>query len=576
MSGGEPSSIKRIWRCAAGMPVLSACRGKRRLRLFEFGVYGLILYLVFCMRGDRLYQALYRKYRPAVFDDVCGQEHITDVLRQEIKTGSISHAYLFCGSRGTGKTTCAKIFAKAVNCLNPCGGNPCGVCEVCRGIDTGKILDVIEMDAASNTGVDYIREIKEDAAYSPASANYRVYILDEVHMLTEQAFNALLKTLEEPPKNVIFILATTELQKIPATVLSRCLRFDFRRIPSETIARRLEYIASCEGFSVDTEAALLIAVLAGGGLRDAIGILELCVGKGEAISAQTVRDVVGITSRQDVEKILTAVVDRDFSTIFGMIDGLYHSSKDISVFVQDVLSCCRDMLIIKSCGKNADRDLFDLTAEEYSQTCLIADRIASEKLLYFVQILEDVFLSINRMKSGKRLLVEIAFVQMATPSLSDTPKALLARISDLEAGIAVRKQEPFPEPVIEQGKMKPSAPEEHQEKEKRNSAFSEKAAAYWSDVVSKYANIDMGTATFLQRAKAYKGSDGVLRLYVTDSFSEMMLKKEDVLANLKVLLASFDDALKDVCVQVRAMSNEQDHTYDGVDLFLKENTEDLI
>lgn len=534
-----------------------------------------------------MHQALYRKYRPTLFDDVCGQEHITDVLRQQVRTGSVSHAYLFCGSRGTGKTTCAKILAKAVNCPDGRDGNPCGVCEACRSIDSGMSLDVVEMDAASNTGVDYIRDIKEEVAYSASSLKYRVYILDEVHMLTEAAFNALLKTLEEPPANVIFILATTELAKIPATVLSRCLRFDFRRITVDNIASRLAYIAENEGIDLAPDAATLIAVLAGGGMRDAIGMLELAAGKGEHITVRLVREVVGIAGREDVERALRALHEKDFGSALSVIAELHSSSKDLSVFVNDVLACCRDMLLIKACGKKPDKSLFELTEEEYERTFALSELFSAEKLLYFVHVLEETFLSMAKSKTAKRLLCEVAFIQMGTPSLCDTPKALLARISDLESGAVMRGG--VSEPVIEQGKMvteereeapEPPAPPKSAPAPKRESApesgapFTEKAASYWSDAVARYGSIDMGTATFLQRARAYKGSDGVLRIYVSDSFSAMMLQKEEVLSKLSSLIAGFDGSVSAIKVEVKARNEQPDDDFSGMDIFMKNNSEE--
>ena len=532
-----------------------------------------------------MHQALYRKYRPASFDDVCGQGHITDVLRQQVRTGSVSHAYLFCGSRGTGKTTCAKILSKAVNCLDPHDGNPCGVCEVCQSIDAGLTLDVVEMDAASNTGVDYIRDIKEEVAYSASTVKYRVYILDEVHMLTEAAFNALLKTLEEPPANVIFILATTELAKIPATVLSRCLRFDFRRITVDTIAARLLYIAEKEDIDLSPDAATLIAVLAGGGMRDAIGMLELAAGKSEHVTVPVVRDVVGIAGREDIERMLTALADKDYATVFGIIAELHSSSKDLAVFVNDVLACCRDMLLIKATKKNPDKTLFELTGEEFERTVALSDKFTSEKLLYYVHVLEECFVSMTKTKTAKRLLCEIAFVQMGTPSLNDTPKALLARISDLEAGVPASRTVSVP--TIEGGVMKTEQSESAPKAEpvsapapscapvKSTDAFSEKAATYWSDAVAKYAKSDMGTATFLQRARAYKGSDGVLRLYVSDSFSAMMLEKPEVTERLGSILSAFDQGVTAIKVEVKAKVDKADDEFAGMDIFINENSEGI-
>ncbi len=521
-----------------------------------------------------MHQALYRKYRPTTFDRVCGQEHITDVLRQQVRTGNVSHAYLFCGSRGTGKTTCAKILAKAVNCTDPIDGNPCGVCESCRAIDAGLSLDVVEMDAASNTGVDYIREIKEESAYSASAAKYRVYILDEVHMLTESAFNALLKTLEEPPAHVIFILATTEFAKIPATVVSRCLHFDFRRITADVITAQLQYIAGEEGIDLAPDAASLIAVLAAGGMRDAISMLELAAGRADFVSVPVVREMAGIAGREDTERVLRALAERDYPEIFACIGELNASSKDLTVFITDLLSFCRDMILIKACGKNIDCSLFDLTPEELSRTARLAEQFTSEKLLYYVHVLEETFVAMSRSKAVGRLLAELAFVRMGTPSLSDTPKALLARISDLESGVAIAPR-PRSEPEIERGKIKEQSEEQPPAAAPAESVgYSETAVTYWSDIAAKYSKVDMGTATFLQRARAYKGSDHVLHVYVGDSFSAAMLEKEQVIRNLQSMVAGYDRTVERICVEVRAKDRQPEDEFSGIDIFLQNNQED--
>mgnify|MGYP002707411851 CR=1 FL=1 len=262
------------------------------------------------------YIALYRKWRPVNFDDVCGQDAVTDVLKYEVKNGKISHAYLFCGSRGTGKTSCARILAKAVNCLHPVNGNPCNECEACRSIDAGTALDVIEMDAASNNGVDNVRDMKDEIAFTPAILRYRVYIIDEVHMMSGAAFNALLKTLEEPPAYVVFILATTEFNKLPTTIVSRCQRFDFRRMTSDVIIARLMKIASAEGIELTEDGARVIARAAQGGMRDAVSLLELCAGKHTLIDEKFVAENLGIGSRDSVYSLISAVLAADYSAIY--------------------------------------------------------------------------------------------------------------------------------------------------------------------------------------------------------------------------------------------------------------------
>ncbi|MFR7553197.1 MAG: DNA polymerase III subunit gamma/tau, partial [Acutalibacteraceae bacterium] len=275
-----------------------------------------------------MYKALYRKYRPQLFADVVGQPQVTVTLKNELMAGRISHAYLFTGSRGTGKTTCAKILAKAVNCLDPQDGDPCGACPVCRGLDDGSILDVVEIDAASNNGVDSIRALIEESNFTPANAKYRVYIIDEVHMLSVAAFNALLKTLEEPPAHVIFILATTEVHKLLPTILSRCQRFDFRRIAPEDIAERLELVCEKEHVEIDRDAAMLIAVTADGGMRDALSILDQCIGRSTGtVSYALVAETAGLAGRGHLESLAQCIHEHDRSGALEKIDVLYKGSK---------------------------------------------------------------------------------------------------------------------------------------------------------------------------------------------------------------------------------------------------------
>ena len=295
-----------------------------------------------------MHQALYRKWRPQTFDDVCGQEHITSILKHEIEHGALSHAYLFCGSRGTGKTTCAKILAKAVNCEHPVSGSPCGECASCRAIGSGAATDVLEMDAASNNGVENIRDIRDEVVYAPNALKYRVYIIDEVHMLSGSAFNALLKTLEEPPAHVVFILATTELHKLPATIISRCQRFDFRRIATPVLRDRLLYIAKEESIVLEHDAATLLGKLAQGGMRDAISLLELCAGAHSAITPALVNETVGLTGREALLSTVRAIADKDYDALYSRIAEVVQSSMDIGVFWQDLISVYRDMLVVKN------------------------------------------------------------------------------------------------------------------------------------------------------------------------------------------------------------------------------------
>ena len=301
-----------------------------------------------------MYRALYRKWRPQVFSDVSGQGHITETLMNEISTGRLSHAYLFTGSRGTGKTTCAKILAKAVNCLNPQNGSPCNECEICRGIDDGSILDVTEIDAASNNSVDNIRDLRDEVNFTPAAAKYRVYIIDEVHMLSGGAFNALLKTLEEPPGHVLFILATPDVQTLPATLLSRCQRFDFRRIPPEDIAARLMKVAENENLQLDEDAALLIARVSDGALRDALSILDQCAGYNEPITVKTVGNAAGLLGKDYLFEISDALLGEDSSKILNIIDRLHSSSCDMERLMSELVNHFRNIMIAKT-TKNPEK-----------------------------------------------------------------------------------------------------------------------------------------------------------------------------------------------------------------------------
>lgn len=386
-----------------------------------------------------MHQALYRKWRPQTFDEVCGQEHITSVLRHEIQNSTYSHAYLFCGSRGTGKTTCAKLLAKAVNCLSPINGSPCGKCEACRAIDSGTTSDVLEMDAASNTGVDYIRDIREAVMYSPSMLKNRVYIIDEVHMLSQSAFNALLKTLEEPPSSVVFILATTEQQKIPATILSRCQKFEFRRIASHVIADRLSHIASEEGIRLTADGAHTIARLSEGGMRDAISLLELCAGdssaaNGDGITSETVRNIAGSGGRDTAIELIGYILEKNCDGIFETVDRLCKSSGELTVFWQELMDIYRDMLVIRT-TKTPQRYL-DLTAEEFAQLSKLAESFNGQKLLRHCSILEEAFIIMTRSQSSKRLRAEITLMKMCDEKLDTLPEGIAARVSTIEEKLA--------------------------------------------------------------------------------------------------------------------------------------------
>ena len=380
-----------------------------------------------------MYQVLYRKYRPSSFEDVVGQPQVTVTLKNELKSGRINHAYLFTGSRGTGKTTCAKILAKAVNCLDLDDSNPCGVCENCRGIESGEILDVVEMDAASNRKIDNIRDIIDEVAFTPSKAKYRVYIIDEVHMLTTEAFNALLKTLEEPPKHVIFILATTEVHKLPATITSRCQRFDFHRIKPKDIAYRLGIIAENENITLTHEAAMLISVIADGALRDAISLLDRCIGIAEnEVTADIVREAAGLASKNYLFEMCTCTINKNPAKALSIIDRLYGESKDVARLCDELISHFRSLMMIKTV-KNP-REMLAFSDREFEAAQSQCDYLSLADIVYSMDVLSRAF---ERMGKGtnNRTELEMAIVKLCSPELDSTTEALTTRIASLEKAV---------------------------------------------------------------------------------------------------------------------------------------------
>ena len=526
-----------------------------------------------------MYQALYRKWRPSFFDDVVGQEHITSILKSEVENGKLSHAYLFCGPRGTGKTTCAKIIAKAANCLSPVNGNPCGKCEACLAIDAGTTTDVVEMDAASNNGVDSIRELRDGVVYTPAEMKFRVYIIDEVHMLSISAFNALLKTLEEPPKHVLFILATTELHKIPATVLSRCQRFDFHRVAMDAIVSRLRTVCKGEGFTAEDGALDLIARLSQGGMRDSLNMLEYCAGDGGRITEEKAERLLGAASRTLLAKLTDAAAYGDTASALAVIDEIHLSSRDIAVFWRELISFARDMLIAVSTRmKSVKDDLLRACAEKYSLP----------RLLCTIKIWMDAEADMQRNPSGARLYAEMSMIRACDLSLSDDVEALLARVTALEDKLAtgnfklptavpaaqeapkkdlpildiseefippeesapeypmdmpvgdydslptapaeapVKKAEPAPAKTAKvPAAKKPTEKPTHVKEAEKPSAEPEgrklKGYRKWQEVVRRLAPTEGLFMPFLQAAYAYEGTDGKFYIFFENKFAITLL-----------------------------------------------------
>ena len=389
-----------------------------------------------------MYQALYRKWRPSTFDEVCGQEHITSVLKYEISSGAQSHAYLFSGSRGTGKTTCAKILSKAVNCLSPVDGDPCCQCEICKGIENGEIFDVVEMDAASNRRLDDIRDVIEKVSFTPERGKYRVFIIDEVHMLTNEAFNALLKTLEEPPAHVIFILATTEVHKLPATIMSRCQRFDFHRIKPQAVAERIKYVAKCENTTVTDEAALLVAVISDGAMRDALSLFDRCIGISSDVDAEIVRRAAGLAGKENLLDIVSSCVNKNTERALSTLNKLHRESKDMMRLCDEIISHYRSLMMIKSVRN--PREMVVLSDSEYEIAFDQAQILTLSDIVYAMDVLGRAF---ERMGKGNdnRTELEIALVKLSSPELDASNEALLSRIAALEKTVKLLSANPQPQ-----------------------------------------------------------------------------------------------------------------------------------
>lgn len=406
-----------------------------------------------------MYRVLYRKWRPAVFTDVSGQEHITSTLQNEVSSGRLNHAYLFTGSRGTGKTTCAKILAKAVNCLNPQNGNPCGECEICKGIDDGSILDIVEMDAASNRKIDDIRQIIDEVQFKPAKCKYRVYIVDEVHMLTTEAFNALLKTLEEPPEHVIFILATTEVHKLPQTIRSRCQRFDFHRIPPKAIADRVEYVVSQENAEITESAALMLASVADGALRDALSLLDSCLAVSSHIDEEVVRNAAGLVSKTYLFELATAIINKNPTKSLEIIDRLYSESKDMARLCDEIVEHFRALMLIKTI-KNP-RDILIMSDDEFEQAVTQSDYLSLADIVFYMDVLSRAYQRMGR-GTGDRTELEMALVKLSATELDGTVEALTARVTALEKavkrGITVNYAQPAQQSVQAEATQSASVP----------------------------------------------------------------------------------------------------------------------
>lgn len=485
------------------------------------------------------YIALYRKWRPLIFEDVVEQEHVVRTLKNSISTGRIAHAYLFCGTRGTGKTTMAKIFSRAINCTSPQGGNPCNECEICKSVLNGSNLDVIEIDAASNNSVDNVREIRDEVVYTPSQAKYKVYIIDEVHMLSTGAFNALLKTLEEPPSHVIFILATTEPHKLPATILSRCQRFDFRRIPIDSIVKRLTVISEASGATVQKEALRLVAKMSDGALRDAISILDQCIAIGKAdISYEDVLGVVGIVNSTFIANIVDALLEKDIKKVLEQIEKLIMDGKDIGQFVSDLVLYFRNLLICKVTSK--PEDIIDLSSEIMDIIKKQSTALREDVIVFVIKELSLLESSI-KWSEHPRVLLEVSLIKICEGNNIQDTNSLLERINALEAKLN------NPNLILSTAPQKNSSGAQGQnlnEGKKEAGATNSKPAAKvifnendyldnWGSVMNELRNSGrMSLWSYLSDSRAIKLDNNVVGIIFTSNINKQVASRTE---NIEVL-----------------------------------------
>ena len=524
------------------------------------------------------YRALYRKWRSVDFDDVYGQDRITSILKYQVAEKRLSHAYLFCGSRGTGKTSCAKILAKAVNCLDPQNGNPCNRCEACRSIDAGTAVDVTEMDAASNTGIDNVRNLQEELVFTPAELRYRVYIIDEVHMISTSAFNALLKTLEEPPSHVIFILATTELHKLPATIVSRCQRFDFRRLDNDVIVSRLSKVSKAEGIDLGEDGARLIARTAQGGMRDALSLLELCAGMRRHIDESLVIETLGIGARERIFSLVRAIFEKNYEILYSAVSETVCLGRDLSVFMQEILDCFRELLIVRTIKDPVA--YLDLTDQEAEALQALSTMISKERLIACSKLAEEALARMQRGNSGKRTTAEIALCRMCDMRLTGDTESLMARIAALEDKLARvmsgggafvaldpcdteeqhRKEtmDTATEDVDTFQEVKiPSATQKQEDVGGEDSKY--KVLSCWQETIDALASAKPSMAGMLSGSRAYVNAEGKVRIRLKNQFFVQLVQTPD---NFSSLCAALSEQEGHVVLQSNVTIETDDGKHD--------------
>ena len=500
------------------------------------------------------YTALYRKFRPTVFEDVKGQEHIVTTLKNQIRSGRTSHAYLFCGTRGTGKTTIAKIFAKAVNCEHPVDGSPCGECAICRSIAAGTSMNVIEIDAASNNGVDSIRQIVEEVNYSPAEGKYKVYIIDEVHMLSIGAFNALLKTLEEPPAYVIFILATTEVHKIPITILSRCQRYDFRRISIDTIADRLKELTQKEQVQIEEKAVRYIAKVADGSMRDALSLLDQCIAFyfEQELTYDKVLDVLGAVDTEVFSRMLREILKGDAAAALGVLQDIVLQGRELSQFVTDFAWYLRNLLLIKSA--DGVEDIIDVSSDNLVRLKEEADLAENDTIMRYIRILSELSGQI-RYATQKRILIEMAIIKLCRPAMETDTASLADRIRQveekLEKGIPVVAVNPGAGSASVPGNG--TAPLQGAEKPAGKAELPKAIPEDIQNVVNRWSRIVDETAnpmkSYLKNAYPSLSGDGKLLIVVEDGLPSDYFKRQENRDQFKNVIGSVTGKDMEIIIQ---------------------------
>lgn len=505
------------------------------------------------------YTALYRKFRPDTFEEVKGQDHIVTTLRNQIKADRIGHAYLFTGTRGTGKTSIAKLFAKSVNCEHPVDGSPCGTCRSCQTIASGASVNVIEIDAASNNGVDNIREIIEEVSYSPVEGKYKVYIIDEVHMLSIGAFNALLKTLEEPPSYVIFILATTEVHKIPITILSRCQRYDFKRITIEIIADRLRELMDKEQVQVEEKALRYIAKTADGSMRDALSLLDQCIAFhfGEKLTYDKVLDVLGAVDTEVFARLIELIQSHDITGCISLLEDVVMQGRELTQFVTDITWYLRNLLLVKTSDSDIE-DVIDVSSDNLVRLKSEAETMDAEEIMRYIRIFSELSGQI-KYATQKRILIEMTLIKLCKPAMETTNDAVVARVKDLEEKIEKGVVQAAPVAIQSTQTVTASAPKVELPKAIPDDI--KQIVSNWHGIV---AETSQPLKTHLKNARLSLGGDNRLMIVVEDGLAYDYLTGEENHKHVEDMISNF--LQKEVSVQVQSIAQGSQFEDSYVDL----------